>query len=192
MTTQFLLLTAALILIAAAPLSALPDWPQARDHLTAEEVDLIKDTQILDKRVDVFVKAIDRRLAVITGTSPGSEKQLKKDSEKWGELPSGNRAELVGDIARILDEAITNIDDVSTRDEKNPLIPKALRRLAAETTRVLEQLHPLQSQAKSDAEIASFEQLTEYAEPILEAAKKLPPPAEKKEKSKGEKSKEKN
>ena len=27
--------------------------------------------------------------------------------------------ELVGDIARIFDEAITNIDDVNSRDERN-------------------------------------------------------------------------
>ncbi len=164
---------------------------QARDHLTPEEVDLVKDSQVLDQRVGIFVKAIDRRLGVITGAGPGTEKeqkQQKKDSEKWGELPSGSRAELVGDIAKILDEAITNIDDVSARDEKNPLIPKALRQLAAETTRVMDQLRRLQAQAKSDAEIASFEQLTENAEPILEAVKRLPPPAEKKDKK--DKSKE--
>ena len=119
---------------------------------------------------------------MITGAGPGTEKeqkQQKKDSEKWGELPSGSRAELVGDIAKILDEAITNIDDVSARDEKNPLIPKALRQLAAETTKVMDQLEPFQAQAKSGAEIASFEQLTENAEPILEAVKTAAPGGEK-------------
>ena len=98
----------------------------------------------------------------------------------------------MGDIAKILDEAITNIDDVSSRDEKNPLIAKALRRLAAEATRIFDQLRPLQAQAKSDAEVASFEQLIENAESILAAANKLPPPIEKKEKGKGDKSKERN
>jgi acyl-CoA reductase-like NAD-dependent aldehyde dehydrogenase len=162
---------------------------QARDHLTPQEVDLVKEAQELDKRIDVFVKAADRRLLVIAGgIDAATSKQLKKDSEAWGELPTGSRAELVGDIARILDEAITNIDDVSTRDEKNPLVPKALRKLATEATRIINQLKPFSSQAKGDAEVASFEQLLENAESIVAAANKLPPPVEKKkEKSKSNK-----
>ncbi len=159
---------------------------QSRDHLTPQEVELVKNAQILDQRIDIFVKAAERRLLVLTGTTATSTKQLKKDSEKWGELPNGTRAQLLADIAKILDEAITNIDDVSLRDEKNPQIPKALRKLAAEATRIFEQLKPMREQAKSDDEIASFASLTENAESILEAASKLPPPVEK-TKSKGEK-----
>lgn len=192
MTTQSVALGLAAVLLAVLPVSSAAASVQTRDHLTPQEVELVKDTQILDQRIDVLVKAIDRRLTVLTGATTGSEKQVKKDSEKWGELPAGSRAELVGDIAKILDEAIANIDDVSARDEKNPLIPKALRKLAAETTLIVEQLRPLHAQAKDDAEIASFEQLTENAEPILEAAKKLPPPTGKTEKGKGDKPKEKN
>ncbi|CAN5709817.1 hypothetical protein BH18ACI4_BH18ACI4_22570 [soil metagenome] len=165
---------------------------QYRAHLTPEEVELVKDAQVLDQRIEIFVKAADRRLLVLTGMDVSSSKQLKKDSEKWGELPTGSRAELLGDIAKILDEAITNIDDVSARDEKNPLIPKALRKLAAEATRIFDQLRPLRVQAKGDAEIARFEELTENAESILEAAKKLPPPVEKKGKGKEDKAKGKN
>src|SRR6185369_7447343 len=74
---------------------------QARDHLTEREVDLVKDAQELDKRIDVFVKAADRRLLSLNGVDAVSAKQLKKDNEAWGELPTGSRAELVGDIARI-------------------------------------------------------------------------------------------
>jgi hypothetical protein len=149
-------------------------------------VELVKNAQVLDQRIDIFVKAAERRLLVLTGAAATSSKQIKKDSEKWGELPAGTRAQLIADIAKILDEAITNIDDVSLRDEKNPQIPKALRKLAAETTRIFEQLKPMREQAKADDEIASFASLTENAESILEAASKLPPPAEK-TKSKGEK-----
>lgn len=192
MTTQSVALRLAAVLLAVLPVSSAAASVQSRDHLTPQEVELVKDTQILDQRIDILVKAIDRRLTVLTGATTGSEKQVKKDSEKWGELPAGSRAELVGDIAKILDEAIANIDDVSARDEKNPLIPKALRKLAAETTLIVERLRPLHAQAKDDAEIASFEQLTENAEPILEAAKKLPPPTGKTAKGKGDKPKEKN
>jgi len=176
----------------AFPFSGLPTPTQARDHLTPQEVDLIKDAQILDQRIDVFIKAADRRLLVLRGVDAGSARQLKKDSEKWGELPTGTQAELISDIANILDEAITNIDDVSARDERNPLIQKALRKLGTATTRIIDQLKPLRTQAKGDAEIGSFEQLMENAESIVQAANRLPPPAEKKEKSKNEKSREKN
>jgi len=164
---------------------------QDRDHLTPQEVDLIKDTQILDKRIEVFIKAAERRVLVLTGSAAGSEKQLKKDSEKWGELPTGNPGELISDIARIFDEAITNIDDVSARDEKNPLIPKALRKLAAAATRIIEQVKPLGSKSNT-SETYSYDQLMENAEAIVQAASKLPPEVAKKGKSKEEKPKTNN
>jgi type I site-specific restriction endonuclease len=157
---------------------------QGRDHLTPQEIDLVKEAQILDKRIEVFIKAAERRLLVINGTATANAKQLKKDSERWGELPSGSRGDLIADIARILDEAITNIDDVSGRDERNPLIPKALRRLAQAVTNIQTQVAPLRDQLKGDAEIASFELLDEDVQSILEAAKKLPPEVVKKAKNK--------
>jgi hypothetical protein len=112
---------------------------------------------------------------VINNSAAANAKQLKKDSERWGELPTGSRAELVSDIARIFDEAITNIDDVSARDERNPLIAKSLRKLAGAVNSIMAQLKPLATDAKSDAEIASFELLNEDAQSILEAAIRLPP-----------------
>jgi len=149
---------------------------QQRDHLTEKEVDLVKEAQALDKRIDVFIKATERRMMVITNSAgTANAKQLKKDSERWGELPTGSRAELVSDIAKILDEAITNIDDVSARDERNPLIGKSLRKLAQAVNAMMAQLKPLAAEAKSEAEVASFELLNEDAQSIVEAANKLPP-----------------
>src|SRR2546428_10303340 len=113
---------------------------QSRDHLTEQEVELVRDAQILDKRIDIFIKAIDRRMLVLNGGVAADTKPAQKESEKWGELPGGTRAELLGDIASILDEAITNIEDVSVHDERNPLLPKALRKLSAESSRILDQL----------------------------------------------------
>ena len=179
-----LLLTAVLTLSCCSLATAF----QAREHLTEHEIELVKDAQILDKRVDVFIKAADRRMLVLSGMNPdaATAKQLKKDSDAWGELPNGSRAELIADIAGIFDEAITNIDDVSSRDEKNPLIPKSLRKLAAAASRIVEQLKPVEAQAKGDAELSSFDQLAENADAIIQAASKLgpPPPVEKKGKTK--------
>jgi hypothetical protein len=153
---------------------------QKRDHLTPQEVDLVKFNQVLDKRIEVFIKAAERRVMVINGTAATNAKQLKKDAEKWGELPAGSRFELVADIARILNEAINNIDDVASRDERNPLIPKALRKLATSTSSIMEQLKPVRAEAKTEAEISSLESLNEYAQSILDAANKLPAEVDKK------------
>jgi len=162
---------------------------QAREHLTPQEIDLVKDAQILDQRIDVFIKAADRRMLVLNGTKATNAKELKKDSDLWGDLPTGTRAELIGDIARIFDEAITNIDDVDARDENNPLIPKALRKLAASASRIVEQLKSTENQAKDVAELNNFDLLTENEESILQAVNKLPPPVEKKAKVKTNKPK---
>ena len=166
----------AVSLVVCAGISVQAATPQ-RDHLTPQEVDLVKEAQILDKRIDVFIRAAERRLMVINNSAgaAANTKQLKKESERWGELPTGSRAELVGDIARIFDEAITNIDDVSARDERNPLIAKSLRKLATAVNTIMGQLKPLSTEAKSDAEVANFEMLNEDAQSILEAANKLPP-----------------
>jgi hypothetical protein len=155
-----------------------------REHLTEQEVELVKEAQALDQRIGVFIKAADRRVQVITSIETITPKQMKKDAELWGSLPTGTRPELLGDIARIFDEAITNIDDVSSRDEKNPAVAVALRNLAAAVTRIVGQLKPLEEQAKGDLETSSFDQIIENAESIVQAASKLPPPVEKKAKGK--------
>ena len=182
MTTRTIFSTL-LIFCLASLVFAKAATPQ-RDHLTPQEVDIVKEAQILDLRIEVFIKAAERRLLVLNGTQAPTPttKQSKKESELWGDLPTGTHAELIADIAGILDEAITNIDDVSSRDERNPLIPKALRRLAQAVNNIMTQVEPLRTQAKSEAEVASLEMLNDNAHQILEAAKKLPPEVETKKK----------
>ena len=167
----------ALVLFCALTASA---QSGTRDHLTPQEVDLVRDAQILDKRIDVFIRAAERRLMAINGTTVPASKQAQKELDQWGELPKGTRAELLDDLAKILDEASTNIDDVSARDEKNVLIPKALRKLSAASTGFLAQLNVLRAQAKDEDERAAIAQAVENAQSIVEAANKLPPPSTRK------------
>ena len=149
--------------------------PTSRDYLTPKEIELVKDAQVLDERIDVFIKAAERRFLVLSGqtTSAPTSKKEQKEADKWGELPKGTRAELITDIAGILDAAIENIDDVALRDEKNPLIPKSLKKLAAAATRFQAQLTSMQGQAKEAAERTAIEQALENVQEILEAAAKL-------------------
>jgi hypothetical protein len=161
---------------------------QTRDHLTDAETDLVRYYQELDKRIDIFIKAADRRFAIINGAAQPSTKKVFKDEPDWGDPPKGTRAELLSDIAGILDEAITNIDDVSRRDEKSPLLSRALRKLTAAATRYVTQLETLRTQTKNEDELAAIERVADNADQIIAAGKKLPtaPAAEDQKKKKPE------
>ena len=171
-------------LIAGSLLLVTPALAQTRDHLTAQETELVRFHQELDKRIDVFIKAIDRRFAIVNGSAQPSMKRLVKDEPEWGEPPTGTRAQLLSDIAGILDEAITNIDDVSRRDEKNPMIPRSLRKLTAAANGYLSQLAGLKNQVKEPEEIAVLERVADNANQIIEVGSKLPHAAEEKKKKK--------
>ncbi len=147
--------------------------PHQREHLTPEEVELVRDNQMLDARVAVFVKAVERRLLVLSG-SQAVEKDSSKDSEKWGALPKGTRAQLISDVARIMEEAVTNIEDASIRSEKSSLIPKSLRKLAEASNRFLPQLNAMRETTQDEAERDLLEQAIESAQEVVNAAAKLP------------------
>jgi hypothetical protein len=149
---------------------------QKRDHLTDAESELVRFHQELDKRIDVLIKAVDRRFAIINKTPQPSTKKLLKEEPDWGDLPQGTRAQLLFDIAAILDEAITNIDDVGRRDEKNPLISRSLRKLTAATNGYITNLKALGTQTNDDDELAAIERALENASQIIEVGGKLPPP----------------
>ena len=172
-----------LILIAVASLSfAAIASGQPRDHLTDQETDLIRFHQQLDKRIEVFIKAMDRRFAIINGIEQGKTKRIDKGEPEWGDLPKGSRAQLLGDIASILDEAITNIDDVSRRDEKSPLISRSLRKLTAAANGYVMQVRSLASQTKDADELSAIERVLQHAEQIMEVGNQLPPPSTDKKK----------
>lgn len=179
LTTLFALALSHSILAARA--SAAPAGTQQRDHLTAEEVELVRDNQELDKRTAVFVKAVERRLLAMSagGAPAASQKKAEKESDKYGALPPSTRAQLLSDVARILDEAATNIDDASLHNEKSSLIPKSLRLLAAACQRFLPQLASARDAARDDSEREWVERAIERAQEVVEAAGKLPADAKK-------------
>jgi hypothetical protein len=153
-----------------------------REHLTAEEIEIVRDTQELDRRTAVFIKAVERRMMVLTNsaaTAPTKKKE-KDEEEKWGAMPKGTRTQLLSDISRILDEAITNIDDSAARSPKSPLLAKSLRKLAESSSKFLPALTAMRDGAVGDAERDALEQAIENAQTVIEAAAKLPPPDEKK------------
>lgn len=164
-------------LIVVFSLSATPAFGQKRDSLTDAESDLVRFYRELDKRVEVFIKAADRRFAIINGTAQPPTKKLLKDEPDWGALPKGTHAQLFSDIAGILDEAITNVDDVSRRDERNPLVSRALRKLTAAANGYLNRVAALRTKTNDPDEIAAMEHVVDNANEIIEAGRKLGPAA---------------
>jgi hypothetical protein len=159
---------------------------QRREHLTEQEVEMVRDTQELDRRAELFIKIAERRLLVVTG-APEASSPSAKDLEKWGAVPKGSRSALFNDLARIFDEAINNVDDVAARTPDSALIPKAVRKLEAAATRFLPQLTALRASANTnDGERESLEQAIDNLQQIVEAAKRLPDeePADKKSEKK--------
>jgi hypothetical protein len=158
------------VIVAMSLLLAMSVNAQQRDHLTDAETDLVRFYQELDKRTEVFIKAADRRFAIINGTAQPSTKKLMKDEPEWGDPPKGTRAALLGDIAGILDEAITNIDNVGARDAKNPLLSRALRKLSTAANGYLSQLNSMKNKITDPDEVAAIERVGDEVKEIMDAS----------------------
>ncbi len=167
---------------------------QRRDYLTDEEVELVRDAQEIDLRVGVLTKAIDRRLLVLNN-DPSQAKKVEKDTEKWGELPKGSRAALIGDIERILQKAIDDIDDVAAHtkmDEK--FFPKAMSVLTKSCREYDPQFKHLLDSASDEKEKGSILGALDDCNQIIEASAKVPKetPQDKNNKKKSKKDSDKD
>ena len=142
---------------------------QKREHLTPEEIELVRDNQELDARTNVFIKAAERRLLAATNPAE-SAKNAPGEKEKWGEV-QGTRAQLFYDISKILDEAVVNVDDVAEHNPESPLLRKSLYLLSEATTRMLPQLTRLREGVQSESESDQLDRALETAREITDAAK---------------------
>jgi hypothetical protein len=145
---------------------------QRRDHLTENEVELVREAQQIDVRMKVFVKAIDRRLQVLNNDA-SQTKQNEKDSDRWGELPTGTRQQLLTDIEKLLDEAISKIDDVAERDMKSDFFPIAVHTLADSANRFLPQLKSQFDKTDNEKERGSIIGAIDLCNQIIEASAKV-------------------
>jgi hypothetical protein len=156
-----------------------------RDYFTPEEVEMIRDAQQIDMRVDLLVKIIDRRFTAI-GIDTGA-KFVAKDGEKWGTL-SGTRSEYLFDIKRILQKAVDDIDNVAAHPDalvydpadpdKKPksfgsIFPKAVRKLAAAAERWKPALNASLAATKDEKERGSILDSLEMCDDIIASVAKL-------------------
>lgn len=161
-----------LILLLAGYCSLDTAQAQRRDHLTQMEVELVRDAQQIDERMKFFVKAIDRRFLVLKSNAAPA-KQIEKDSEKWGELPTGTRQQLLTDIEKLLDEAISNIDDVASRDMKSDFFPNAVYILADGAKEFLPQLKSELDKSTDEKDKGAIIGAIDYCNQIIEASAKV-------------------
>jgi hypothetical protein len=147
----------------------IPVLAQHRDHLTEEEVEMVREMQEIDQRIAVFVKAADRRLLVLA--DPNAI-QKKKEEEVWGPLPKGTRIELLTDYKRILEEAEEKMEDAFERSGKNEKLPKALAKFKEAVTRHIAQLRALAPQFSDPKEQRVLAEAIEEAETVTKGSLK--------------------
>ena len=161
-------------------------WGQ-RDYFTPEEIELVRDAQKIDDRIDVLVKIVDRRFAAMN-VNVGGAKISPKDAEKWGVVPDSSRFQLLLDIKQVLQKAIDDIDSLSERpdsailpdpeDKKAKqsfadLFPKAVRSLAAAAKRYHPALKAELDKPNAGSESGSILASLEFCEQIIAAVSKL-------------------
>jgi hypothetical protein len=165
---------------------------QKRDYLTDSEVELVREAQEIDRRIDVLTKAIDRRLEVLD-LQAASDVKARKYGEEWGDAPTGSRPELMSDIRSLLQKAIDDIDDGAAHEGQTArpltktLLPKALRNLAGAAERYLPAFRAELDHTASDKDKGPMLASIDLCQQIIEAAAKLPkedPKASKKKNSK--------
>lgn len=142
---------------------------QNRDWLTDEEDMRVREAQEIDKRIDVFVKVIERRLFSLTGSPVAASKQSRKDAEKYGELRNGTPPELLSDIVRALNAAVDNIDDASSRPAQKALLPKAFEKLQTAARQHRTQFSVLRDATKDTDTIRLLDQSIEITDSIIAA-----------------------
>jgi len=192
--THFMKTAFAIIFLISVCLSISPSQVSAqRDYFTLEEIELIREAQEIDKRIEILTQVIDRRFAILK-IDVGGAKIAAKDAEKWGEIPAGTRLQLLLDIKRILQKAIDDIDSLAERPDSailpDPekkdakgyaeLFPKAVRTLAAAATRYRPALKIELDKPNDNAEKGSVLDAIESCDQIIAAVAKLPAEVSKK------------
>jgi hypothetical protein len=165
---------------------------QRRDFVSDQEAELIREYQEIDRRVEVLMKFIDRRLA--TAGIAGHQWKPQKNTELWGEEPKGTRLDLLYDTKRILQKAVDDIDDIASREraaiegneKSGKLFPKAVRNLSDAASRFKPIFRSELAKSTDEKEKGLLFDSIELCDQIIEAAATLPkePTKEEKKKSK--------
>jgi hypothetical protein len=170
------------IALIVVPYFATPAHAQRRDYMTEAEIELVRDSQEIDKRIDVLTKMIDRRFVAL-GIDSGGLKPGAKEQKAWGEPPTGTRSQLIADIRQLLQKAVDDIDDVAEHNEnthaanktEGPLFPVAVRNLAASANRYKPLLNSQLTKTTDERDKGMILNAIELCDSITESVVNLPP-----------------
>jgi hypothetical protein len=168
-----------------------------RDYFTPEEVEIIRDTQVVDARINVLTHIIDRRFAAL---KVDVNAPIFKEIGDWGSAPQGTRLELLIDVKRILQKAVDDVDELALRPNsgliEDPLtqkktksyaevFPKAVRNLAAAAQRYQPALKAELDKSTDPMEKGAILDSLDLCDEIIVSVAKLPaaPPEPKKTKN---------
>jgi hypothetical protein len=163
-----------------------------RDYFTPEEVEIIRDAQQMDQRINVLTHIIDRRFAALNVNV--NAPAYKEKGQEWGQPPTGSRFELLHDIKEILQKAVDDIDNLSERpnsmvvEEPDPkdkdknkkpksfsdVFPVAVRSLAAAANRYGPALKVELDKTTLPEEKGAILDSLEICDEIIAAVHKLP------------------
>jgi len=175
-----------------------------KEYLTEDELDMIRDAQELDARVQTYFKLAERRL-IFLGIMEKSPEQLEKERKEREKrekeqkkstdpratakrapiddtayLDDFTRAELLRGYIQVLDEVTDNIDSAySNRQDVRDAL-EDLFKFVRETSATLEKFKP-----KTDAERVALEDATNRAKQVAADTKEalsVVPKTEKKRK----------
>jgi hypothetical protein len=159
-----------------------------RDYMTDDEIELVRDAQDIDQRIDVLTKMIDRRFAVLKIDVGGAEIPSKETS-KWGPAPTGTQTELLDDIKRLIEKGIDDIDNTAmhpidyaadkSRSEKQKAkdaqrFPSAVRNLAAAAKRYEPPLKILSDKTTDEKQKGLILAALDFCDEIIAASTKVP------------------
>ena len=155
---------------------------QRRDFMTDAEIELVRDSQEIDKRIDVLTKMIDRRFAAL-GIESGGTKPGAKEQKAWGDAPTGSRSQLFSDIRQLLQKAVDDIDDVAEHNAnaqtanklEGPLFPATVRKLAAAANRYKPLLNSELPKTPDTRDKGTILNAIELCDSITDSVANLPP-----------------
>jgi len=140
----------------------------AKEYLTSQEIDQLKEAQEIDLRVKVLMKIAERRLVLIENPSAVPS---KKEEAQWGALLKVTRAELLNQYVRAIDETIVNIEDAYSRTPDEKTLYKALKAFREATDQYLERLKAVRSTVKDENDLRALDRAIEATELANEDAK---------------------
>ncbi len=180
MRYRFVLIFISIVLLA---LTASDLKAQTRDFMTDAEIELVRENQEVDLRIDVLIRMIDRRFAAL-GIATDAPKSRKKVDENWGAEPKGTKLELLTDINRLLEKAISDVDSIAARQPEKmkenkkgeSVFDNAVKALAQSSIRwrpLLKKEHVASQTAQDEKLYGVTGASIEFCEQIIEASSKL-------------------